>query len=380
VSSQTDSDRVERILDVLLRLAAGDLAARAEVSGVGDNIDAVAAGVNMLAEEIRARVTAVERTAEELRHQVSERSRQLADALAAVPWGEPATVSPGDTLEERYQIVRLIGAGGMGAVHEVMRIHDGRRLALKTLSGRVDRATMARFAREAQIASELSHANLVPVLDLGVTPSGMMYLVMELVEGPSLEDERARFGRPEWALPLLRHVATGLAAIHERGIVHRDLKPANILLSRGVARIADFGIASLRVDASFRAERSTTMPDSSAATLQAGATPPSLTRTGVIVGTPAYLAPELMSGARDAKPSADVFAFGVMAIEMLAGKTPFVEPPLVAIALGRPLVRADFGAIADVSPGMAAMLAQCLAVDAEARPTAAAVCAALGEG
>ncbi|HEX8792046.1 MAG TPA: protein kinase [Polyangiaceae bacterium] len=358
-----DSDRVDRILDVLVRLAAGDLQARAEVTGTGDNVDALAAGINMLAEEIEARVTAVEHAAEELRRQVSERSRQLADALAAMSESEPQPVAVGEVVEQRYRVVRELGAGGMGTVHEVVRVTDGRRLALKTLRGRVDRGTMARFAREAQIATELTHPNLVPVLDLGVTPGGMMYLVMELIEGTTLEDERSHFGRPAWALPLLRQVATGIGAIHERGIIHRDLKPANVLVSRdGVARIADFGIASLRPDA---------LPaDGESKTMEARVQSPTLTAHGIVVGTPAYMAPELIRGARGARPAADVFSFGVLATEMLTGRMPFAEPPFASIALGRPIAWAPLEPAEGVPPPTMAVLRRCLHVAPDERPSA----------
>jgi serine/threonine-protein kinase len=357
-----DSDRVERILDVLLRLAAGDLTARAAVTGKGDNIDALAAGINMLAEEIEARVTAVEHAAEELRRQVSERSRQLADALAVMHDSEPQSLSLGDTVEQRYRVVRELGAGGMGTVHEVVRVTDGRRLALKTLRGRVDRGTMARFAREAQIATELTHPNLVPVLDLGVTADGMMYLVMELIEGTTLEDERARFGSPSWALPLLLQVATGLEAIHERGIIHRDLKPANVLVSRGVARIADFGIASLRPDA---------LPaDGESRTMEARVRSPTLTAHGIVVGTPAYMAPELIRGARGAQPAADLFSFGVLASEMLTGRMPFAEPPFASTALGRPIAWTPSQPVEGVAPTTMEVLRRCLHVQPAERPSA----------
>jgi serine/threonine-protein kinase len=385
--SGDDPERIDRILDVLLRLAAGDLAARAEVAGTGDNMDALAAGINMLAEEIDARVTAAEHAAEELRRQVSERSRQLADALAAISAEEPRLVALGDTVEERYQVVRELGSGGMGSVHEVVRLTDGRRLAMKTLHGRVDRSRMARFAREAQIATELRHPNLVPVVDLGVTPSGMMYLVMELVDGSSLEDERASFGRSAWALPILAQVATGLVAIHERGIVHRDLKPANVLLSRGVARIADFGIASLRSEALAADGVAQTLVaravSPAAQTFAARGASPPLTERGAIIGTPAYLAPELLVAGREATRAADVFSFGVLAGEMIAGRSPFVEPPFVSVVHGRPIVRVPRARGPEAgSEGVAeetmAVLDRCLCVEPGERPSAAEVRGALG--
>lgn len=360
--SPTDSERIDCILDALLRLAAGDFTARTEVTCEGGNLDALAAGINMLAEEIQARVEAGEHAAEELRRQVSERSRQLADALAAMADLVPQPIALDSTVDDRYRVVRQLGAGGMGAVYEVVRITDGRRLALKTLHGRVDRDTMARFAREAQIATELSHPNLVPVLDLGFSRTGMMYLVMELIEGTTLEAERGRFGDPAWALRILVQIATGLSAIHERGIIHRDLKPENVLLARGVARIADFGISCLRFDAQ--------QAGAAARTVTLRTPSPALTQDGMIFGTPAYLAPELATGG-DAKPSADVFSFGVMACEMLTGRMPFAEPPFVAIVRGHPIAHAASILTDGVTPGTREVLDRCLHFDPLVRPSAA---------
>src|SRR6185437_1920440 len=126
-------------------------------------------------------------TAEELRRDVAARSKQLADALARLAQTRVEPLTKGGTVEGKYRIVRALGAGGMGTVHEVERITDGRRMALKTLRGRVDTEAMARFAREAQLAAELFHPNLVPVHDVGVTSAGTLFLVMELVDGGSLE-------------------------------------------------------------------------------------------------------------------------------------------------------------------------------------------------
>ncbi len=107
---------------------------------------------------------------------------------------------------------------------------------------------LARLAREAQIASTMSHPNLVGVLDVDVATSGFLYIVMELVEGTSLGAQRERFGNADWALPLLQQIAAGITALHEAGVVHRDLKPGNVLVTTNTAgaaqiKIADFGIS-----------------------------------------------------------------------------------------------------------------------------------------
>ena len=276
----------------------------------------------------------IDHTTTELQRQVAARSRELGNALVKLTQQPALPIGNGRVIDGRYRIVRRLGAGGMGTVHEVERVDDGRRLALKTLRGDIDLAAMARFAREAEIAASLRHPNLVPVIDLGID-EGAMFLVMELIEGGSLEHARPRFGDPRWATPLLAQIATGLAAIHARGIVHRDLKPANVLVANGVARIADFGLASLERDA---------LADTAASLGGlADATVPRLTLPGDVFGTIDYMAPELAAGAHQPEPAADVFSFGVLAYEMLVGRAPFPEPPMIARANGRVIRMPDLG-------------------------------------
>ncbi|HUJ58600.1 MAG TPA: serine/threonine-protein kinase, partial [Kofleriaceae bacterium] len=189
---------------------------------------------------------------------------------------------------------------------------------------------------------------------------GELFLVMPIVDGGSLEAERERFGDEGWARPRLAQVAAGLEALHARGIVHRDLKPANILLDRGVARIADFGLAAVRELATVDHTRSlsdlgladTLSPDGA------------LTRAGDVFGTPRYVAPELAWGVREAAPSSDVFAFGVVAYEMMAGRAAFKVAPLLERIAGRAIERPV------PLPADGAMIMRCLEVDPELRPTA----------
>ena len=184
---------------------------------------------------------------ERARADVAERSRQLSEALLRLDGAPHAAtpLAPGDVVEGRYRVVRAIGAGGMGQVHEVERVSDGRRLALKVLTGATDRGALARFAREAQVAAEIHHPNVVPALDVGVTGNGTLFFVMELVTGSTLADEHARYGDARWAFPILHQIADALAAMHARGIIHRDLKPGNVLLAGDTARVADFGLAGV---------------------------------------------------------------------------------------------------------------------------------------
>jgi hypothetical protein len=301
-----------------------------------------------VARELVARRRDLEHTSEELRRQIAARSRELGEALAKLSDHQLA-LEADRTIDGRYRVIRRLGAGGMGAVYEVERTSDRQRLALKTLRGRTDSEVLARFAREAQIAAALSHPNLLPVLDVGIS-DGALFLVMPLVPGGSLEDARGKFGDAEWAKPRLRQIAEGLGALHARDIVHRDLKPANILLDDATPRIADFGLAGLRGDS-----LGETLADTAAGT----GSP--LTRKGDVFGTPDYMAPELASGVENAKGSSDIFSFGVIAYEMLTGRRPFDEPALVARLHGRTIAP---------RAGADAIVMRCLSAEPAARPTA----------
>jgi tRNA A-37 threonylcarbamoyl transferase component Bud32 len=325
---------------------------------------AVAQAIHLARDQV-ARQRALEQTGEELRRQVAERSRELHDALAKLA-RQPGALVADRTIDDRYRVVKKIGAGGMGAVYEVERISDGKRFALKTLRGQADTDLMARFAREAQIAADISHPNLVPVLDVGIS-DGALFLVMPLVGGGSLEQARSKFGMAQWAKPLLVQIAEGLAALHARDIVHRDLKPGNVLLVGSTAQIADFGLAAVGggvVDAA----GDTLASGDPLADTAAPASP--LTQRGDIFGTPAYMAPELAAGTKDARPSSDIFAFGVIAVEMLTGRSAFAEPPVMARLHGRAIA-------APVVDGVPPIIARCLDLDPTLRPTAGELAAAL---
>jgi serine/threonine-protein kinase len=260
----------------------------------------------------------------------------------------------------------------MGAVYEVARAVDGRRLALKVITAALSAKHAARFAREAEIGSRLQHENLVSIVDVGVT-RGTPFLVMELVQGGSMEDHRERFGDASWALPVLRQIARGLAALHANHIVHRDLKPGNVLLAGGkasrepVAKISDFGVSRFGApdDSADSAD-----VDPKGATVDVGARPASprdLTEPGGLMGTPVYMPPEAWFGpARD--PSADVFSFGVLAYEALTGRSPFPVPPVLLARAGQPLPEPTL--LDGVPRDVAALVLACLRAEPALRPTA----------
>jgi serine/threonine protein kinase len=210
-----------------------------------------------------------------------------------------------------YSLLTLLGQGSMGIVFRARRETDGESVALKVLRDELagDELYRRRFQREARIASELAHEHVVPVVDFGEA-SGRLYIATRYVHGASLSERIASRG----ALPLgevLRLVgdlAGALGALHARGLVHRDVKPANVMVDeRGVAALTDFGLAR-----------------STAETV--------LTKTGAVVGTVDYLAPELIRGQR-ADHSSDVYALGCLAYECLSGAPPFAGKPLVEALL-----------------------------------------------
>ncbi len=190
------------------------------------------------------------RLTEELTRQVGARSRQLSHALARLSRAPSAEeeLSLGVEVDSRYRVVRQLGTGAMAVVYEVERLDDRRRFALKALKSMSDPQLLARFAREAHIAAEVSHENVVAIHDIDFAEAGFMYIIMDLVDGGSLKDHATRYGELSWALEVLRQIVDGLQAIHVRGVVHRDLKPANILLDAGTAvrvRISDFGVSGM---------------------------------------------------------------------------------------------------------------------------------------
>jgi hypothetical protein len=299
----------------------------------------------------------------ELRRQFVLRSRQLARALIA-RGSQPGRLARGREIAGRYKVLDDVGSGGMGVVYEVARLSDGRRFALKLLHGRTTPAGAARFAREAEILAQLHHPNLVAIVDVDVSEDDQLFLVMELVEGLALDVAADGARDSWWCIQVLTEVAAGLVAIHDAGIVHRDLKPANILISSDsgggpIVKIADFGISSFHpcaapagAHALDAADRPTLAP---------------LTATGVVMGTPRYMAPEIAWGAREAGFPVDVFSFGVMAYELLCGQPPHhgfgalrgpaPPPPLAARAPGLP-------------PELVTLVHECLASDSEHRPSA----------
>jgi hypothetical protein len=288
------------------------------------------------------------------------------DALMRERWPAHAIRSvSGELLERgapigRYRILSLIGRGGMGTVYRARDEQTGNVVALKVLRRSEHREAPERFLREAQVLSELCHPGIVAYLAHGETEIGEAYLAMEWLQGENLTDRLTRgpLLLPE-ALVLVRHAAEALASAHARGVVHRDLKPGNLFLRGGEVGcpvLLDFGLA------------------------RRGAASQAITHTGVIVGTPAYMAPEQARGERHLSSAADVFSLGCVLFECLTGKPPFVGEQVMAVLAQ--VLFAEAPRLADVHPGapeaVDALLARMLAKRAEDRfEDAAALVAAL---
>lgn len=255
------------------------------------------------------------RTDVEARVPASEpRSAEAPLTLAASKSERAAGSFAGALLDGRYRVDRRIGEGGMGVVYAGEHLELGRPVAIKILAKRYldDDVTTARFYREARVAGGLGHPNVVEVFDLGSLGDGRPYLVMELLQGETL----GRRARREKGLPtalcvgVLRQVLSALQATHARGVVHRDLNPENVFLCARegnevpLVKILDFGISKQQQ-------------------LADDDTLSSLTRAGMVLGTPGYMSPEQLGGQGAVDARTDLYAVGALAFEILAGRPPF---------------------------------------------------------
>jgi len=270
------------------------------------------------------------------------------------------TLEPGSRIGP-YEVHSPLGAGGMG---EVYRAHDmvwGRDVALKTLPPAfvADPERVARFEREARILATLNHPNIATVYGFE-KQHGVLALVMELVDGETLEERLRRSPGRGLALPMVLHIARqivdALDAAHEMGIVHRDLKPANILLTLDdVVKVLDFGLAKAVASQS---------PDDQ---METRSRAPGETRGGLVLGTVAYMSPEQARGLPLDRRT-DVWAFGCVLYEMLAGRRAFVGGSVsdtIAAVLGADV---DWSALpGDVATSVRRLVARCLERNTKAR-------------
>jgi eukaryotic-like serine/threonine-protein kinase len=256
----------------------------------------------------------------------------------------------GEVINGKYRLVRLIGEGGMGAVYEARHEYLGSAVALKFLDSELARrpGLVARFLQEARVSASIRSPHVVQVSDVDQSAAGLPYLVMELLEGESLQRVVSRSGKlpVETALDFAVQILNGLEAAHGASVVHRDLKPDNVFVvptrQGPLIKLLDFGIAKLRISDEF----------------QRG-----LTRPGVLMGTPEYMAPEQAFSADTVDLRADIYSLGVMLFEMLTGRRPMAadDPRIMAAAV----LAGKAPSLNDVDPslpaGLSAILQRALA-------------------
>jgi CheY-like chemotaxis protein len=321
-----------------------------------DVVEALALGANDYITKPVDFPVALERIKKELRMTQALRT----EAAAAVEPRSPAQAVPGSVLGGRYRLESVVGGGSFGTVFRAQHLELNRPVAVKILatSAGTDPEALARFKREGDSACRVQHPNAVAVYDLAVNPGGVAYLVMELLEGRSLEKELEESGPlgPVRCAEIVVPVCSALSAAHAVGVVHRDIKPSNVFLCRSprgeVTKILDFGIAKLASESAIGQ---------------------SLTIDGSLLGTPAYMAPERFRRGPYG-PKSDVYSVGVMLYEMLAGRLPFIPSTADPLALVAMQAEEDPPPIrlrrADVAPTLEKVVFSALSRNPDLRPTA----------
>jgi serine/threonine protein kinase len=277
-----------------------------------------------------------------------------------------AVTQPKTVVGGRYEIIRKIAEGGMGSVHEAVHLLSKRVVALKLLAPEVarDETKRQRFLREVSAPAQIGHDGIVEIYDAGFDEKlGLLFVAMELLQGETLRERIARLdpkrnpAAREQLLDLFDRLLEPLAAAHQRGIVHRDLKPENVFVHRRrdgseIVKVLDFGIAR-----------------------ELDTAAPSVTQTGIAMGTPHYMSPEQAMNARDATFPADVWSLGAMLYEILSGETPFPgETAGSIIAAAVTEAHRPIGTVAPgTSPALSELLDRCLAKRAQDRPRDATV-------
>jgi serine/threonine-protein kinase len=274
----------------------------------------------------------------------------------------------GQTLAGKYRVEKLIKRGGMGAVYQGKHVLMDKTVAIKVLrpSLAVDDDVVARFSREAKAASRISHPHAVSVTDFGESENGIVFLVMEYLDGRTLKE----IIRSEGAMPLsrvveiIRQVTGALDAAHGQGVVHRDLKSDNIMVSQtnggDWAKVLDFGIAKIQQPASVK--------------------DPDITAPNLVIGTPQYMSPEQCSQLQPLDARSDIYSLGVIVYEMLAGRVPFTgeSPTMIMMQHVQDAPPSVLSTRPDLPPAVDGVIARALAkVPADRFQTAGELFAAL---
>jgi serine/threonine-protein kinase len=268
----------------------------------------------------------------------------------------PRVPAAGDIIAHKYQVERVLGAGGMGVVLAARHLQLGQRVAIKFIRQEyaTDGQVVSRFLREAHAAVALSSEHSTRVFDAGLMDGGEPYMVMEYLDGTDLDQVLRREG----PMPVVRAVdfllqaCEAIAEAHARGIVHRDLKPSNLFLTRRfdgspLVKVLDFGVSKLST--------------------QVALSPGDLTSTGTIVGSPHYMSPEQMVSTKDVDALTDVWALGVILYQFLTGRVPFPGETIAEIAIMSATQEPPPLSRPDVPPQLEAAVLKCLQKDRRAR-------------
>jgi hypothetical protein len=305
-------------------------------------------------QEILARVREVEALNKRLAAEVRERSRELSAALEALARnGGAASVQEGAVLAERFEIQRVLGAGGMGAVYLALDHASGERVAIKLMQSGIARSAedLRRFLREGEVLASLDHPGIVRTVHVGITDFGLLFLALELVEGVTVQRwlQHARRGAPGDVARVASVVADAHASAHAAGVVHRDVKPSNLMLTRAApgVKLLDFGLAK-----------------------PASSRDLDHTQTGEALGTPAFMAPEQFTDFRAVNDRADVYSLGTVIYTALAGRHPYTaQRPNDWL---REHERAQPERLpAEIPAPLSALVLRCLAKSPDDRPSAA---------
>ena len=296
--------------------------------------------------------------------------RQHSDDLETCPTDEVSLVEDaislnerddpliGRTLDDKYSLDERLDEGGMGTVYRGMHLLIDRPVAIKVLNSRFvdDRSAQERFRREARAAGRIRHINAVAVTDFGRTTDGLFYVVMELLEGRSLQDVLARESPLDTAraVAVMLQVSAAVASAHEEGVIHRDLKPGNIFVVQRahaptIIKVLDFGIAEFAFGD--------------------GAAAQQISPTGIMAGTPRYMSPEQCDGA-ELTPASDVYSLGIILYEMLTGTTPFsaASPSSLAVKHSYEKPRSPREFVSTIPTELEAVVLHALEKNADQRP------------
>jgi serine/threonine-protein kinase len=281
----------------------------------------------------------------------------LSNSIRQIPPVKVAMPRPGDLFAGRYEVERILGRGGMGEVYAAVQRPLGRRVAVKILktpdSIEDDPNFQSRFMREAAAAARLTHPNTITVFDFGQTDEGVLFIVMEYLEGSDVRTVLRHEGQlsPVRAIHIAKQVCKSLREAHRKGIVHRDLKPANILLltrddDPDFAKVLDFGLVKLRGEAS------------------------EITLAGKFLGSPRYTSPESLDRNKEVDHRADIYAMGILIYAMITGHPPFDGDAMQVLnahlhEIPQPMYKASPSA--KTTPELEDVVARCLQKDPDRR-------------